>query len=89
MIMVGAALLGAQKNYDDTEDDRTRRLGTAESGLPVPLWGTIAALPGPCVRAISSQRLVVAALRVEPEKELRVMADACVVGAVGLEPTTR
>ena len=40
----GATLLRVQKNLDDIEDDRTRRLGAADSGLPVPLWGTIGLL---------------------------------------------
>ena len=40
----GATLLRVQKNFDDIEDDRTRRLGAADSGLPVPLWGAIGVL---------------------------------------------
>ncbi len=40
----GATLLSVQRNLNDLEDDRTRRLGAADSSLPVPLWGTIGAL---------------------------------------------
>ena len=39
----GARLRNVQKNIDDLEDDRTARIGAAESGLPSALWWTISA----------------------------------------------
>ena len=39
----GARLRNVQKNIDDLEDDRTARIGAAESGLPPALWWTISA----------------------------------------------
>lgn len=39
-----AALHNLQKNLDDIEDDRTARIGRAESGLPAALWQTVAVL---------------------------------------------
>ncbi len=39
-----AELRAVQKNFDDLEDDRTARIGTAKGGVPDALWWTISAL---------------------------------------------
>lgn len=41
-----AALRSVQKNFEDIEDDRTTRIGAAESGVPTALWWTLAGMFG-------------------------------------------